>query len=168
MGLGFFLVHLEGCSYGVVKPDATLLACSFDAVLNRLVKRGTHLANFSNESNGLLIAQTFYDVIYGDVCDKELLLGLSVCEFHNIISQNEIQWAPDGDAAFDDSSYILQFDLENKVRLISFKVNESREISRDSLRDYSLNADDYYEVLKEWSSAFYAEWEIQSKILNRV
>jgi hypothetical protein len=39
----------------------------------------------------------------------------------DMIYSRHILWAPDGDAAFDDGSYILQFDVDERVRLIAFK-----------------------------------------------
>ena len=33
-------------------------------------------------------------------------------------------WAPDGDEPFDDASYVLQFDVKDRVRLIAFKSSE--------------------------------------------
>ena len=40
--LGFFVIYIDGVCYGVRSPDATLLACSFDAVQRRILRRGTH------------------------------------------------------------------------------------------------------------------------------
>jgi len=159
IGLGFFVIHVEGCAYGISKPDATLLACSFDAVVERLEKKGTHVAPFSNYPDGELIAQACYDMNYGDGCDADEVLGIPGSDFRDVLTQNQIQWAPDGDQAFDDGSYILQFDSDSRVRLIGFMVDENRVVDRASLKDCWLDADDYYAVLLSWSSALFAKWQ---------
>jgi len=44
LALGFFNVHIEGRRYGVHATDATLLACSFDEIEERIAERGIHTA----------------------------------------------------------------------------------------------------------------------------
>jgi hypothetical protein len=42
--LDWFNIHLQGQRYGVHERDATLLACSFDKVGDRIARRGDHTA----------------------------------------------------------------------------------------------------------------------------
>ena len=74
-------------------------------------------------------------------------------------------WAPDGDAAFDDGSRILHFDINGKVRLISFKCcgNECMHEFSD-LVDAWLKPDEFYGILQGWHTAFIAEWSVLNKI----
>jgi hypothetical protein len=74
---------------------------------------------------------------------------------------SDCQWAPDGDEAFDDGSYVLQFDVDDRVRLIAFKHGERGEgwqCDSATLRDVWLAADEFYRILQQWHDAFYAEW----------
>jgi hypothetical protein len=73
-------------------------------------------------------------------------------------------WAPDGDEAFDDGSYVLQFDVENRVRLIGFKSDDTDRYDPATLKDIWLSSDDFYSVLSRWRDAFEAEWETAPKI----
>lgn len=163
MGLGLFVIHLEGFTYGVARPDATLLACSFYSVLERVENRGAHLALFTDELGGEMIAQAFYNMNYGGRYADDELMELYGPDLIGVLTQNKIQWAPDGDEAFDDGSFILQFDSGSKVRLIGFRVDEDGSIDPACLRDRWLDADEFYAVLQGWSSAFLAEWEASSE-----
>ncbi|MGD9724686.1 MAG: Imm42 family immunity protein [Pirellulales bacterium] len=40
--LGLFVLHVGGQRFGVYAPDATMLACSFDSVVQRIEHRGLH------------------------------------------------------------------------------------------------------------------------------
>jgi hypothetical protein len=80
-----------------------------------------------------------------------------------MISSKRIVWAPDGDAAFDDGSYVLQFDVGDRVRLVAFESSEGCLYDPSSLIDQWLPADDFYRVLQDWNDAFVAEWEAMPK-----
>ena len=81
-----------------------------------------------------------------------------------MISSKRIIWAPDGDEAFDDGSYVLQFDVGDRVRLIAFKSCPGHFYDRATLSDVSLAADDFYCVLQKWHDAFEAEWASMPKV----
>jgi hypothetical protein len=68
-------------------------------------------------------------------------------------------WAPDGDAALDDGSYVLQFDVDDRVRVIAFRCRENFLHDPATLSDVWLSADGFYNVLQQWHDAFEAEWE---------
>lgn len=164
-GLGYFVIHIGGLAYGVREPDATLLACSLDEIDKRLASEGRHIAPFSKEPDSDSIADAFRSAIYGE-CQDESFFGLPVDEFQQYFSRDtvDLMWAPDGDQAFDDGSYILQFDIENKVRLISFKCNEDGKRIRETMRDIWLTQSRYYGVLKDWRNAFYKSWQSMAKV----
>lgn len=158
--LGYFVIHIGNKGYGVNSLDATMLACSFDEVTDRIKGRGTHTAFFAMESNANRIAAAVCASIYSEEQNKECFFGISRSIFDKIIYSNKLIWAPDGDEAFDDGSHVLQFDVENRVRLIGFKRDGS-EADREyhSLTDTWLDADEFYGTLQGWHDAFESEWE---------
>lgn len=157
-GIGFFLIHILNKEYGVRKKDATALGCSFDEIENRIKMRNMHTAPFSNCEDPNIIAESFITALFGDEQEKDTYFGLTYSQFVNIIYDNKILWAPDGDEAFDDGSYVIQFDLSSKVRLISFKNTGDGSYDRNTLCDLWLDSDEYYSTLKEWYNTFEAEW----------
>jgi hypothetical protein len=61
-----------------------------------------------------------------------------------MIHFQRICWAPDGDEAFDDGSYILHFDIGNRVRLVAFK-SQAGGYHNDpmTLRDLWIEAEEF-------------------------
>jgi len=162
--LGFFVLHIGSHSYGVREPDATMLACSFDEVKDRIAQRATHIAPFANVGDAGKIADAYRDAIYAPNQENEQFFGIPCSEFSALIYSNHLKWAPDGDEAFDDSSYVLQFDIEDQVRLIAFKsTTDGYHHVPQTLRDVWLSADDFYGVLEKWAAAFEASWKTLPK-----
>jgi hypothetical protein len=166
--LGFFVIHLAAQRYGVYRPDATMLACSFDGVEQRLARRGMHTTSFAAEAEAEKIAQAVYQSLWGAEQEQEQCFGMSEPEFHELVYSSHLEWAPDGDKAFDDGSHVLHFDVEDRVRLIAFKVNEQGDgFIPNSLCEVWLPADHFYHVLRQWRDAFQAEWAALPKTLER-
>jgi hypothetical protein len=163
--LGFFAIHVDGKCYGVRKPDATMLACSFDEVEQRIPQRGRHTAPFADEPDAGKIADAFRNAIYADE-QSESYFGIPLLEFQRFLAgnANDLVWAPDGDEAFDDGSYVLQFDIGEQVRLIAFRCKEGGRHDPASIRDVRITADDFYHTLQQWHEAFKAEWASSPKI----
>jgi hypothetical protein len=86
-----------------------MMACSFDEVGARISERGTHQAPFS-EAVPIDIANTYTSAVYLDNDGNETYFGMSQAQFTNTLNSKSLVWAPDGDEAFDDGSYVLQFD----------------------------------------------------------
>jgi hypothetical protein len=169
--LGFFVIYVGGCCYGVRKPDATFLACSFTEVANRISRRGQHIAPFINERNAGKIVEAVRGAKYAQHNEHATFFGIPEPEFLDIINLNQLEWAPDGDSAFDDGSSILHFDVDNRVRLIAFKVASSGSNGYyvpGSLKDQWLDADEFYSILQRWRDAFEAEWTAMPKISQNV
>jgi hypothetical protein len=123
LALGFFAIHVGGSAFGVCATDATMLACSFDEARRRIDRRGTHTASFSTELDAGAIADAFRRGVYGGDQD-ESYFGIPRKEFSELFYRSShLMWAPDGDEAFDDGSYLLQFDVGDRVRLIAFKCH---------------------------------------------
>jgi hypothetical protein len=115
-GLGFFVLHVPGQSYGIKSPGQSMLACSFDEVGTRMIGRGTHQAPFV-EAAAIDIANAYTNAIYLDNNENETYFGMSEAQFTKTLWSKSLVWAPDGDEAFDDGSYVLQFDVGDRVRL---------------------------------------------------
>jgi len=99
------------------KPDATMLAVSFDEVGRRIVRRGHHNPSFAKTATAEEIAYSFRRAIYDESKDGELFFGMPVRQFADTVYSNHIEWI--GDEEFDDGSYVLQFEDENRVRLVA-------------------------------------------------
>lgn len=162
--LGFFVIHVGGHCYGVRSPEATLLACSLDAVQRRIVKKGKHCVSFSAEVDASKVVDAFRAATYDQDRQDEIFFGMTSKELRHALISNEIVWAPDGDAAFDDGGHVLQFDLGDRVRLIAFKNADYQEEIARTLTEVWISADLFYEVLAQWQSKFEAEWAASVKI----
>jgi hypothetical protein len=163
--LGFFVIHIGGRSYGRRAPDSSMLACSFDEVESRIAERGGHTAPFSAEPDAGKIADAFLNAVFADE-QEESYFGIPLPEFCELFytASRDCKWAPDGDEAFNDGSYVLQFDVSERVRLIAFKCKEGYRHDPDTLSDLWLPADDFYQTLQHWRDAFEAEWAAAKKV----
>jgi len=164
--LGFFTIHLSDIRYGVYEPDTTALGCSFDEVRERFLHRGKHIAPFATEPDAHKIAVAFSDAIYAPDQENEEFFGLSLESFSKLFYSNKLMWAPDGDEAFDDGSYILHFDLGNQVRLIGFKRDQGHYHDPLTLTDIYLEADEFYKILQTCAEAIEEEWKAALKRQN--
>jgi hypothetical protein len=156
-GLGFFVIHLMSRCYGIKSPSNTMLAVSFDEVGRRISGRGEHKAPFA-EAAAMDIANAYTGAVYLDHRDNETCFGMSDAQFTKILYSSRLVWAPDGDEAFDDSSYVLHFDVEDRVRLIAFK-RPNGLVDPASVQETWLAADTFYDILRQWRERFMAEWE---------
>ena len=163
--LGFFVVHIAGFQYGVRKPDATMLACSLGEVEDRLSRRGTHSAPFSSKPAGA-IADALKLSLFGPEEWPEEFFGLSRSELEEAARSRFLVWAPDGDEAFDDGSFIFQFDVNEHVRLIGSRFDQVNRHDPNTLREVMINADAFYDALRRWRDAFVLEWKSTRKILE--
>lgn len=163
LGLGYFVIYLGGVMYGVRKHDATALAVSFDEVGRRLEARGTHSVSYAN-ADAHEIADAVRVAIY---CEPERadesFFGRSRDQFDRELGASRIQWAPDGDEAFDDGSHILQLDVGDRVRLIGFRFGCEAGVDSSTVRDIWIGADRYYSLLSEWRAAFMRSWTAAPK-----
>lgn len=159
-GLGYFVVNLSGRCFGVKEPNATLLACSFDAVQRRIEKRGDHILPFSSEPSASKIVGAYLISGYRGFEDKDRFFGFSAEEFQALVQAHSIIWAPDGDEAFDDGSHILQMDQGNFVRLIAFKNIGTMDEVFGTILDTWLDADEFYNILREWHDRFESAWTV--------
>lgn len=123
--LGYFCLHIGGQRCGVFDPEATMLGNSLDEVERRFLNRGSHVTPFASESDGRAIADSVYRAIYAWDQEDKQFFGIGHADFKAMIHGTRIMWAPDGDEAFDDGAYVLQFDVGDRVRLIAFKAEKT-------------------------------------------
>ncbi|MBP7937789.1 MAG: hypothetical protein KA354_24380 [Phycisphaerae bacterium] len=158
LALGFFVIHVGGKCYGLRQSDATLLACSFDEVERRLAMRGAHTAPFATLNAGQ-IAEAFREAIYAET-PAESYFGIALPCFRDYFGReaSDLMWAPDGDTAFDDGSYVLQCDVKDHARLIAFRSGSSTAVASATLVDVWIAESVFYEVLQRWCDLFEIEW----------
>ncbi len=161
--LGFFVLHILGERYGVYAPDASMLACSLGEVEDRLLRRGSHIAPFAASIDGGMLADAFRDAIYAPSQEGASYFGMPRSEFSNHLYSKHLVWAPDGDEAFDDGSFVLHIDVGDQVRLIGFRSGDSYHHDVKTLRDVWLPAADFYKILEQWRADFIAEWRKSTK-----
>ena len=165
-GLGYFVIYIKNYRYGVYSDEATALGCSFDSIKERIDMRGKHIAQFSTEKKPELIAEAVKNALYTDNTLETTFFGIPINEFSDIIYKNKIIWAPDGDEAFDDGSYILQFDVDRKVRIIGFKCLDNFRCDPKTVNELWIDAKDFYDTLQEWYNGFLNEWKDKVSKLN--
>jgi hypothetical protein len=117
--------------------------------------RGTHQALFA-EAAPVDIANAYTSAVYLDNNQSEMHFSLSESQFTRTLYSNSLVWAPDGDEAFDDGSYVLQFDVGDRVRLIAFK-RPDWFVDPASVREVWLSADTFYFTLCQWRDSFISE-----------
>jgi hypothetical protein len=161
--IGFFVIYIKGVCFGVRAEDATLMACSFDEVRDRLRRRGTHHISFETEADASRIVEAYLTARTSGMPQRDEFFGVPVIQLAKSIASSHVDWAPDGDEAFDDSSHILQFDVGDKVRLVACRnVGSWAEIST-TVVDYWMSADVFYGTLDEWQRKFEEDWRARLK-----
>ncbi|SUC82802.1 Uncharacterised protein [Pannonibacter phragmitetus] len=161
--LGYFIIYVKDKIYGVRKSDATLLACSFDAIQRRLERRGTHVSSFGFDLSAGELVHHVYSSIYEDPQNFESVKRFTLDQIRDDLIRRELIMAPDGDAAFDDGSHIVQFDCDNQVRLVAFR-NPSLDSSEvHSIDELYIDSDEFYKILENWRDSFIYFWEKEFK-----
>jgi len=152
--LGFFGLYIKGARFGVMKPDATLLACSYDAVLARIRLRGMHHCPIDAENADVeILVDAINTSRYGDVDNDWKRLGYSRRRLDEVLTEANAWWAPDGDEAFDDNSRVLQFDLpDGRVLLLGFRSAEPHRYHDVAM--VTIEAVRFYGALADWVTAF--------------
>lgn len=157
LALGYFVIYIEGQRYGILEPDATMLGCSYQEVKRRIDNRGSHCPFFSTWPNAGQVADAYSQAVYGNIGPDERQLGKSPELLREIVYANQVQWAPDRDEAFDDGSYVLQFDVGDQVRIIGFFKGDDQSHIQHTRRGLWLPADEFYGLLVQWRQWFEVE-----------
>lgn len=155
---GFIVIHVGGFQYGIRDTDVNMLGpCVLSFISARINRRGRHHAPFATESDPGKIADAFRDAIYSPDQEMNSFFGIPQPEFSEMF--RNIEWSSDLDEAFDDGSYLLHFDIGNRVRLIAFQTSEhSYHHNPSTLRDVWIDVDEYYGVLSDWCLTFKSAW----------
>ncbi len=128
-----------------------MLNASYDEVQKRVREQGLHAAPFAEEAAASEIADLTIKSLYGDQPASFGAWGMTQDELNTLIYSNDLLWAPDGDAAFDDRAHIFQFDVDERVRVISFQRGEDQPgFEPTTLRDLWVASSEYYGLLSSW------------------
>jgi hypothetical protein len=158
MAIGYFSISIDGRAYGVKRKDASLLACSYDAVVRRLKASDSHRLSFGDKHPAHFYVHELLRAHLGDSSYQRCFTDEEREEFVAKLFSHELWWAPDGDAAFDDGSYVIQMDYPNYVRVIGFKYLESQSETLASISELRMDSGEFYDVLEEWSGRFLEDW----------
>lgn len=164
IALGFFILHLANKSYGVRQADASFLACSLQAVRQRIANRGNHESFLAVVDDSAAIVDAVLGCLYSLTRQGDIFFGLSCQDFRTHIYSKNLIWAPDGDAAFDDGSFVLQFDIDGHIRLIGFSQGDAANMLPYDIADLTMGAQEYYALLEDWALHFEIE---RGQLLNR-
>jgi len=162
LALGSFLIHIGGRAFGVRKPDASMLGCSFHEVERRLRRQGKHLLPELADITATDLAAAYLDALYRETSRTDYL-GFSLHPFIDALQSSGVIWAPDGDAAFDDGSHILQFDVGRQVRIVGFMDAEAPDDLSGTISEAWMDADLFYAVVSGWKTLFAIERSISLK-----
>jgi hypothetical protein len=164
IGIGFFIVHVDGQEYGVRADDATALALPLAGCRASLKKQGAKSVPFSLEP-AREIAAAYRNAIYS-AFPRATFFGLSRQDFSGTLDSGGINdWGSFADEAFDDGSYLLPMDDGDRVRVIAFRSDDSElGFAPDTLADISLAAVDYYQLLEAWCQRLEMLWRAAPKI----
>ncbi|MEN2711105.1 hypothetical protein ACQKOH_06405 [Sphingomonas sp. NPDC092331] len=158
MGIGYFLIHAGGKRYGVEDPRACAMGSSYSEVLSRLRREGEHVLTFASRIDARDLAIHVVNHIYDRGFSEPVLPPEWKQEIDALLYANALIWAPDGDAAFDDGSHVLQIDDGDKVRIIAFVNADTQGELESSLADVTTERAHYYAVLREWAQKFELQW----------
>ena len=150
--LGFFAIHLKSNSFGVIAPDATMLAAVRDEVKRRIASRGTHIAPFAVDHSAPAITSAIQSAIYDYSWSGQEVLGLPCSVFVDSVVRSHCEFHRRCDESFDDGSMVLFFDVGQDVRCIAQKTFQDKK--KDVLVDLLVPADEYYGVMGEWLKWF--------------
>ena len=161
IGIGYFNIILANHRFGIHEIDATVLGCSYKNVVNCLQMRNKHVAPFSEINDPHCIAKNLRDVLYINGDKGGPVFGLSRRSVINLVYKNKLLFAPDGDEAFDDGSYVIHFDIGPEVRLIGFMSGNGEFYEESTLVDVRLSANEFYGIIESWRLGFEKEVGIQ-------
>lgn len=156
MAMGSHRFRVGSNWYGCAEPDATLLGCSRDAIVERLQQRGRRVSDGLGDQDPAMVMQAWLVSEYGrDIVPWAPINGMDRERLNKAIHFNYVRMAPDGDAAFDDGSQILQFDVGETVLIVACRIGGEAgwPVAKD-LSVARLPAGAFYSALEEWLRAF--------------
>lgn len=156
MALGYHRFRVGSNWYGSTEPDATALGCSRSAIAERLQRRGQHVYNALGEQEPDALMNAWMVSEYGkDYAPWTPVAGMGREELNDAIHSSHALMAPDGDAAFDDGSQILQFDVGEAVQLVAARLTgEVGWPVAVDLVGIRIPASEFYDCLADWLRQF--------------
>lgn len=143
VGEGKFIVYLKNEIYGVNKEFATTFLCIKDELYNfykNFINSDIELCSYSS----IEIAKSYYLQNYSDI-DISYLNSDLLKRTKHLIS-----WSPE--SAFDDGSFVMHFNNNEKTRIIGFKSymeNEICMVKETSIIEVIINYNEFLEVIKD-------------------
>lgn len=141
IGEGKFLVYIYDTAYGLDKNYATTFLCIMD-----------DLRKFSQNSSNVdvdLSNYTAYEIAMCYYCQNYSEQDLSMYSDDLLRKSKKLEvWAPE--AAFDDGSYLIQFDNNGKTRLVAFKSCSKEGIctvKKKSVSEITLDSNEFKKIL---------------------
>ncbi|WP_044563474.1 Imm42 family immunity protein [Azospirillum sp. B4] len=157
-GLGFYNLYIAGRRFGRRQHDATVLGFMAGWTQDRRDARGSHQAPFADEPDAGAIAYGVLGAVYLEECQDEVFFGgFSASDVSRLVGDRQIEWP--ADAAFDDGSHVLHFDVGDQVRLIGCMNEGNREEIVATVAEAWMNADAFYGLLDRWDQAFEQDWK---------
>ena len=161
--VGYFVVHVAGETYCRKTEDATDLPGSFDAVEERLQRRGRRQVEYLESHSAHDIAEAYIAFVYAGEEHVPSTNSIDMEKFIFVFGRGDCVWMPDGTEAADDGSHLIQFDVQDRVRLIAFRSDPDALVKSGSLRELMLGGDEFYGVCDQWRQRFRKEWEAAAK-----
>lgn len=163
--LGWFRLYVSGRTFGRCEPCATLLANVLDSVSRRLGQRGRHTFEKFGNLTSVEVARGYLSIVYArGFCSSAELerMGLSG-DMDSTLMSLGLDFALDGDEAFDDGSNVLHLDEGDTVRIIAFKneIEEAEVLA--TVRELRMPAEEFYGTLATWRKSFADEWQRMPK-----
>ena len=149
---GKLLVGVNDLIFGVDEDEASGLACSYDEICKRVMRKGFFVNELVLKYSAIRIVLARQIVEFGleleSYTDPDAFL---ICE---LLYSNDNNWIPDGDAAFDDGSVIIHFDRGDQVYLIAFKASSELADIQSTLTELTIPATQFYSTLEAWRDKF--------------
>lgn len=150
---GCFYYSIGGCTYGVTRHEATTLVLSYDQVVERLQWRGQNRYALLADADLATVLDMHHTCFWpGGPADH--WHGLPIDLVVRQVVASGIILAPDGDAAFDDSSCVYMFDrADGDVELFAFKKQCESDPFSDQ-RSLRLPNETFYDTLEAFATWF--------------
>lgn len=158
MAVGYFVIYADGKRYGVHNSRACVLGNSYDEVISRIKREGTHKFISSSQTDAIDLAIHVVNFIYDRGFQESAIQSEWKHELDEALYTNSLVWAPDGDAAFDDGSHVIQIDEGENVRIVAFVNAETQNELEESVADIRIERDAFYDMLRTWSKHFDCQW----------
>lgn len=148
IGDGYFLVYIDGFEYGIKKSNATVfgsieweLKTEF---MNHVNNENLELCGFSRQN----ICDVYYDKHYREINDFSIDDYEAISKTLEESPKSIKEWSLE--TAFDDGSFVLQYNTKNEICLLGFKTYEYEKIK--DIHSACISKEYYINVLNTFFS----------------